>query len=82
MGTTVIIIATQDITIVIMAIAIKSIMTTEATTIISITADTIGIKNTTVDITDMVITTIPGTYIDHTPIDIIGAMDASNYHTV
>ncbi|MFQ5715012.1 MAG: hypothetical protein ACE5GU_13375 [Candidatus Scalinduaceae bacterium] len=72
----VITIMAQDIS---TAIAIKSIMGMKVTIIIDTTVDIIDMKNTTVDITDMVITIIPGIYIDHTPIDIIDAMDASNY---
>ncbi len=71
----------RDITVVITVIAIKGIIITETTITISTTMDIIGI-NTKVDITDMVITTILGFYIDHTPIDIIDAMDARNYHSV
>ncbi len=51
----------------------------KVTIIIDTTMNIIDMKNTTVDITGMVITTIPGIYIDHTPIDIIDVMDASNY---
>ncbi len=79
MGVMVITIVAQNITDIITAIAIKSIMGMKVTIIIDTTVDIIDMKNTTVDITDMVITTIPGIYIDHTPIDIIDAMDASNY---
>jgi hypothetical protein len=79
MGVMVIIIVAQDITDIITAIAIKSIMGMKVTIIIDTTVDIIDMKNTTVDITGMVITIIPGIYIDLTPIDIIDAMGASNY---
>ncbi len=54
----------------------------KVTVIIDTTVNIIDMKNTTVDITGMVITTIPGFYIDHTPIGIIDAIDAGNYCTV
>ncbi len=79
MGVMVITIVAQDITDIITAIAMKSIMGMKVTIIIDTTVDIIDMKNTMVDITGMVITIIPGIYIDHTPIDIIDAMDASNY---
>ncbi len=79
MGVMVITIVAQNITDIITAIAIKNIMGMKVTIIIDTTVDIIDMKNTTVDITGMVITIIPGIYIDHTPIDIIDAMDASNY---
>ncbi len=75
MGVMIITIVAQDI---ITAIAMKSIMGMKVTIIIDTTVDIIDMKNTMVDITGMVITIIPGIYIDHTPIDIIDAMDASN----
>ncbi len=79
MGVMVITIVAQDITAISTVIAIKSIMGMKVTIIIDTTVDIIDKKNTTVDITDVVITIIPGIYIDHTPIDIIDVMDASNY---
>ncbi len=79
MGVMVITIVAQNITDISTVITIKSIMGMKVTIIIDTTVDIIEMKNTTVDITDMVITIIPGIYIDHTPIDIIDAMDASNY---
>ncbi len=54
----------------------------KVTIIIDTTVNIIDMKNTTVDITNMIITTIPSIYIDHTPIDIIDAMGVGNYYTV
>ncbi len=83
MGVTVAIIMVQDITEIIMVIAIKNIIGTVA----------IIITDVTIDITEIIIITVyttdtdiirPGIIIDHTSINIdIDAMDASNlFHNV